>query len=80
MPTYRYTTRAQHAAAERARYATATGMDAVKWARSLVSGKFTDAELQVAFGLPTLAAVNSLKGRLRAQDAKWKAVEQAVGE
>lgn len=76
---FNHSTRAQLATRLRAKYATATGLQAVTLGAWMVAN-LSDAELQAAFGLPSQGAVNSLKGRLNAQAAKLNGLKTAVGE
>lgn len=79
----RHATSAQLAAAFRERFRAATGLEAGRLARWLLSritdGTWTDAQVRNAFGL-TVTQYNQLKTRLETKAARYDAVMQDVGE
>ena len=78
-----HATGAQLAAAFRERFRAATGLEAGRLARWLLSritdGTWTDAQVRAAFGL-TVTQYNQLKTRLETKAARYDAVMQDVGE
>lgn len=79
----RHATNAQLAAAFRERYRAATGLEAGRLARWLLSriedGTWTDAQVRGAFGL-TVTKYNALKTRLETRAARYDAVMADAGE
>jgi len=79
----RHATGAQLAAAFRERFRNATGLEAGRLARWLLSrindGTWTDAQVRAAFGL-NVTQYNALKTRLETRAARYDAVMQDVGE
>lgn len=79
----RHATGAQLAAAFRERYRAATGLEAGRLARWLLSrisdGTWTDAQVRAAFGL-TVTQYNNLKTRLSEKAARYDAVMADTGE
>lgn len=79
----RYATSAQLAAAFRERFRNASGLEAGRLARWLLSriedGTWTDAQVRGAFGL-TVTQYNQLKTRLETRAARYDAVMADAGE
>ena len=73
-----HSTRGQLAKAIRERYASATGLEALKIA-TWVSANLTKAEIQAAFGI-TAGQATSLLARLNAKATQLQSVLTAVGE